>query len=62
MISIGRKFRNRQVYDTYFCNEEKEDDSTVALMSQLLNEEQPDLVIFTGDVLGGHSAKSLGAT
>jgi hypothetical protein len=51
-----------QFTDTHFCNGEKEDIRTVALMSQILDEEQPDLVIFTGDVIGGHSAKSPEAT
>ena len=47
-----------QFTDTHFCNGEKEDVRTAALMSQVLDEEQPDLVIFTGDVIGGQSAKS----
>jgi hypothetical protein len=44
-----------QFTDTHFCNGEKEDICTATLMSQVLDEEQPDLVIFTGDVIGGQS-------
>jgi predicted MPP superfamily phosphohydrolase len=51
-----------QFTDTHLCNGEKEDVRTAALMSQVLDEEQPDLVIFTGNVIGGHSAKSSEAT
>lgn len=42
-----------QFTDTHFGNGEAEDDRTAALMERVLDLEQPDLVVFTGDVLGG---------
>ena len=42
-----------QFTDTHFGNGEVEDDRTAALMERVLDLEQPDLVVFTGDVLGG---------
>ncbi|NCC94807.1 MAG: metallophosphoesterase, partial [Opitutae bacterium] len=42
-----------QFTDTHFGNGEAEDDRTTALMDRVLDLEQPDLVVFTGDVLGG---------
>lgn len=41
-----------QFTDTHFENGEPEDIRTSALMDRILDTEQPDLVIFTGDVLG----------
>ena len=46
-----------QFTDTHFCNGEERDASTAALMLRVLDLEQPDLVIFTGDVIGGQDAK-----
>jgi hypothetical protein len=46
-----------QFTDTHFCNGEEEDIRTSTLMSQVLDMERPDLVIFTGDVVGGQGAK-----
>jgi predicted phosphodiesterase len=40
-----------QFTDTHFLNGEPEDLRTMALMNQTLDLEQPDLVVFTGDVL-----------
>ncbi|HBI15817.1 MAG TPA: metallophosphoesterase [Desulfobulbaceae bacterium] len=45
-----------QFTDTHFCNGEKEDADTASLMSRVLDAERPDLVIFTGDILGGEYA------
>ena len=42
-----------QFTDTHFGNGEAEDDRTAALMERVLDLEQPDLVVFTGDVIGG---------
>ncbi len=43
-----------QFTDTHFENGRGEDRLTSALMAQVLDLEQPDLVILTGDVIGGH--------
>jgi len=44
-----------QFTDTHFCNAEPADELTRALMEQTLDAEQPDLVMLTGDVIGGGS-------
>jgi hypothetical protein len=46
-----------QFTDTHFENGDAQDARTSALMSQVLDAEQPDLVIFTGDVIGGENAR-----
>jgi 3',5'-cyclic AMP phosphodiesterase CpdA len=46
-----------QFSDTHFCNGEEEDACTAALIAQVLDVERPDLVIFTGDVIGGQEAR-----
>ncbi len=45
-----------QFTDTHFENGGEEDRNTANLMSAVLDAEQPDLVVFTGDVLGGQGA------
>jgi hypothetical protein len=42
-----------QFTDTHFTNGAPEDEQTIALMSQVLEAEQPDLVMLTGDVIDG---------
>jgi hypothetical protein len=42
-----------QFTDTHFTNGAPEDEQTLALMSAILEAEQPDLVILTGDVIDG---------
>ena len=42
-----------QFTDTHFTNTEAADEQTVALMSQVLEAEQPDFVMLTGDVIDG---------
>ena len=46
-----------QFTDLHFENGGKEDQDTAALMAQVLDLEQPDLVILTGDVLGGQGTR-----
>jgi hypothetical protein len=42
-----------QFTDTHFTATEAADEQTVALMTQVLEAEQPDLVVLTGDVIDG---------
>ena len=42
-----------QFTDTHVTNTEASDEQTVALMAQVLDAEQPDLVMLTGDVIDG---------
>jgi hypothetical protein len=42
-----------QFTDTHFTNTEAADEQTVALMTQVLESEKPDLVMLTGDVIDG---------
>ncbi len=42
-----------QFTDTHFTNTEVADEQTVALMEEVLEAEQPDFVILTGDVIDG---------
>jgi hypothetical protein len=42
-----------QFTDTHFTNGAPEDEQTLALMAELLDAEQPDLVMLTGDVIDG---------
>lgn len=42
-----------QFTDTHFTNGAPEDEQTVALMTQVLEAEEPDFVIITGDVIDG---------
>jgi hypothetical protein len=42
-----------QFTDTHFTNTEPMDEQTLALMTQVLEAEQPDLVMLTGDVIDG---------
>lgn len=46
-----------QFTDTHFENGDAKDVQTSTLMSQVLDWEQPDLVLFTGDVLGGEKTR-----
>ncbi|MDK9708302.1 MAG: metallophosphoesterase family protein [Desulforhopalus sp.] len=48
-----------QFTDTHFGNGEGVDSRTSTLMSQVLDAERPDLVIFTGDVIGGQQGENL---
>ena len=45
-----------QFTDTHFENGGEADRNTADLMAAVLDTEQPDLVVFTGDVLGGQGA------
>jgi 3',5'-cyclic AMP phosphodiesterase CpdA len=42
-----------QFTDTHFTNTDARDEQTIALMEQVLEAEQPDLVMLTGDVIDG---------
>lgn len=42
-----------QFADTHFTNGEERDSQTAAMMAAILDAEQPDLVVFTGDMIEG---------
>jgi hypothetical protein len=59
--SDGR-FRIVQFTDTHLCDGSQDDLRTVALMEQVLEAEQPELVVLTGDVIeGGRAPDPAGA-
>ena len=46
-----------QFTDTHIADGEENDQQTLSLMAAVLDSEQPDLVVFTGDVIDGRIAK-----
>ena len=48
-----------QFTDTHFTNGAPEDKQTLALMAAILEAEQPDLVMLTGDVIDGSAAPDI---
>jgi hypothetical protein len=46
-----------QFADTHFKNGEVADEQTAALMAAVLDAEQPDLVVFTGDMIDGRPSR-----
>lgn len=44
-----------QITDTHLGDSEREDDQTVKLMEKMLDIEQPDLVVLTGDMVSGYA-------
>ena len=55
-FSSEGSFTIAQFTDAHFGNGNAEDGRTADLISQVLDVERPDLVIFTGDVVGGEGA------
>jgi 3',5'-cyclic AMP phosphodiesterase CpdA len=52
------KFKIMQVTDTHIIADSEHSGVTVAMLNQVLDAEQPDLVIFTGDVVTGKPYKA----
>ncbi|HXF63948.1 MAG TPA: metallophosphoesterase, partial [Caldilineaceae bacterium] len=51
-----------QFTDTHFKNGEPPDDETTALIERVLDAEQPDLVVFTGDLIDGRPSRDPAAS